>query len=136
VTPAQIRRSLAAAEARAQRLRDEAGLAEREAELMRQLLALHDGPNRSNIGSNMQADALAGKSREVKISANRTRKESPSRAAAVAANLPDGAIAKLLKVGRSSVNAWHRGTRAIPAACAAALEKRGIDRSVWPKVDY
>jgi hypothetical protein len=132
-TSAQLRRQLAAAEARAERLRLELATALKEAELFRQILGLHQDENRSNIGSNMQAETT-GKSRRTRISAGRAEKDTPSRQAAVAADLTDLMIAEITGAGRSTVQAWHSGARAVPRRHAEKLAKRGIPVDCWAKL--
>jgi hypothetical protein len=132
-SPAQIRRLKELALARIERWRREIAIAEREVQLYDELLRLHDGDNRSNISSNMQAET-EGKSRRTKISAGRAQKETPSRLASVAADLTDLMIADITGAGRSTVQAWHSGARSIPRAHAEKLAKRGIPVSSWPKI--
>lgn len=132
-SPAQIRRLKALALARIERWQREIAIAERECALYDELLRLHDGDNRSNIGSNMQLET-EGKTRSTKISASRSRIESKSRAAAVAADLSDGEIATLTGASRQAVQKWHTGKLSIPKRHAKKLADRGIPLESWQRI--
>jgi hypothetical protein len=131
---------LAAAEARAERLRGELVTALKEAELFRQLLSLQSGDERSRMRSNMQLDG-AGKRKATKIAAANVRNEGDARAILLAADRTDQDIADELAkqfgrdIGRSTVNAWHTGRRPIPRAYRDFLEKRYPGTgAAWPRV--
>lgn len=99
---------------------------------IREIERLHGGPNRSNIGSNMQVQT-EGKSRATKISAGRSRIKSASRDAAVVADLSDGDIAEITGASRQAVQKWHTGKMAIPKRHAKKLADR-IPLESWPRV--
>jgi hypothetical protein len=96
-------------------------------------LSLHSADHGINLSSNMQVNA-SDKGRRVRISAGRARIESPSRNAAIAANLTDLMIAELVGASRAAVQKWHTGNMAIPRRHAERLAKRGIPLSAWTKI--
>lgn len=124
---------LAAAEARVERLRGELATAIKEAALFREILALQDEGNRSNISGNMQA-ITTGKSRATKISAAKGA-DTKSRRAAIAADLTDGEIAVITGASRQAVQKWHAGLLAIPRRHADRLAARhGISVDSWSRL--
>jgi hypothetical protein len=133
VTPKQIDREIARELAAVAAHRRKADEAQARVRLLEELRRLHLGENRSNLSSNMQAET-AGKSRRTRISAGRAEKDTPSRQAAVAADLTDLMIAEITGAGRSTVQAWHSGARAVPRRHAEKLAKRGIPVDCWAKL--
>jgi DNA-binding transcriptional regulator YiaG len=142
VTPAQYRRHLAAAEARADRLRAELVATLKEAEFFRQMLSLHSDGKHSNIGSNMEEQTEAT-TRRARISAGRATIDSKSRKDAAKADLSDILIARLVGASRQAVQKWHTGKLAIPKRHADKLakprmvegkEKPGIPVESWPRL--
>lgn len=93
------------------------------------------GAKRSMVGSNMEASSLAGKPENVRTSANRARRSSPARDAMIASNHVAGDLAKVCKVGRSTMNAYLNGTRAAPPEVRAklAVAPWNIPPLSWPK---
>jgi hypothetical protein len=90
-------------------------------------------PKRSMLSSKMELQKPPTSTR-VKIAATKTERASDAKRALLEAGLTDGDVAKLLKVGRSTVNAWCGGTRPIPQRYAEALKtKHKISLNVWPK---
>jgi plasmid maintenance system antidote protein VapI len=71
------------------------------------------------------------KTRSQKIAAGRARHLTRSRKACIRAGRSDREIAKLVGSARSTVQAWHTGARAIPVRSARRLERLGIAKSVW-----
>lgn len=138
VTPEEIRREIVAAEGRKAQV-------EKELELLRGLLELHLPQERSIIQRNMEVATLP-KSKGAKIAENRSVHLTPSRLACIEAELSDPMIADFLKCGRSTVQAWHNGTRPPPRAFvdqladAEALKKffkrdmTPIPTSVWKRI--
>lgn len=84
----------------------------------------------------MEASNLAGKSQNVRTSANRARRKSEAREAMLAGNHTAGDLAKARKVGRSTANAWLVGTRGIALEHRTALAKPpfNIPADSWPKL--
>ena len=111
----------------------EIAIARREIALFDELLRLHAGANRSNIGSNMQVQT-EGKSRATRISSGRSTIESASREAAVALDLTDGKIATITGASRQAVQKWHTGKMAIPKRHAEKLAERGIPLASWMRI--
>lgn len=136
VTPDELRRELAGAHARKAKL-------EEEIQLLEALLNLHSAPDRSNVGPMLQESEAP---RGVKIAAGRARNLTPSRLACIEAELSDAMVARLTKCGRSTVQAWHNGERAIQRGAANILAaykrhaegpKKGqpmIPTSVWKRI--
>ncbi len=91
--------------------------------------------NRSMVGSNMEASDLAGKPENVRTSANRARRQSAARDAMIASNHVAADLAKVCKVGRSTMNAYLNGTRPVPPEVKAKLAPAPylIPPSSWPK---
>lgn len=93
------------------------------------------GAKRSMVGSNMEASSLAGKPENVRTSANRARHKSDAREAMIAGNHVAGDLARACKVGRSTMNAYLNGTRAVPPEVKAKLAPPpySIPPASWPK---
>lgn len=90
---------------------------------------------RSMVGSNMEGLDLAGKAENVRTAANRTRRASEAKRLLLKADRPDGVLAKELRVGRSTVNAWFGGRRPIPRHIAAKLlQLYSVPLSAWPRI--
>lgn len=127
VTPEEIRREIVAAEGRKSQ-------AEKELELLRGLLELHLPRERSILPKTMEVATLP-KSKGAKIAANRSEHLTPSRLACIEKDLSDPMIAEFLACGRSTVQAWHNGTRPIPKTFSDKLSiKYGIPISVWKRI--
>lgn len=117
-------------DAEAEKLRQYAGELRRLAESA----PLTIGLKRSKVDSNMQGVDLTGQPENVRTAGNRTRRASEAKAALLKAGQTDGSVAALLKVGRSTVNAWF-GRLAIPKRHAETLQKKfGVPLSAWPRI--
>lgn len=130
LTADEIRREIAAARARVVQ-------AQAEIELLSRLLDLHSSGERSNIRPMVPAVESGTRSKGAKIAAGRARALTPSRLACIEAELSDGMIAELVSCGRSTVQAWHDGTRPIPRAAAEKLAKhepRPVPIKVWQRI--
>jgi hypothetical protein len=123
--------------AEVQRLRLEAAGLNAYADDLERLAAkapLTIGPNRSKVDSNMQGLDVADKPENVRTAASRTRLDSEAKRALLEHVGSDGDVAKLLKIGRSTVQAYHSDRLPIPERHVAALAKKGVLRSVWKRV--
>ncbi len=88
---------------------------------------------RSMLGSKMELQNT-GANKRVRIAATMTAGATKAKRALLEAGLTPQDVADKRKVGRSTVDAWCRGTRAIPRAHRDWLEeKHGIPGRVWPK---
>jgi hypothetical protein len=116
----------------------EAKLAETVDEVEAARAGLTMRPKRSRLGSTMQA--ATDQPRNVRIAAGhaaRAKRAAPSEARRLllAAGQTPSMVAKALKVGRSTVQAWLDGTRGISEPHVEAASKRwGIPRSAWPRI--
>jgi hypothetical protein len=92
------------------------------------------GSNHARLSSNVQLD-LSSKSARVKNAGTRTRKGSPAKQALLLSGHTDKDLAEACAVGRSTVNAWMNGTRAIPPqhVKTAARPPFNIPLLSWPK---
>lgn len=89
---------------------------------------------RSIVSSKVEAN-VATKSRFVRQAASRTRRDSEAKKLLLEAGMTDQLVADLLRVGRSTVNAWFGGKRSIPRAYAEKLQKlHAVPVSAWPNV--
>lgn len=84
----------------------------------------------------VQAD-VAMRDRFVRQAASRSRTDSKVKKRLLEAGYTDSRIAKILKVGRSTVNAWYSGRNAIPDRHVTTLSKPpyNVPRSDWPRID-
>lgn len=116
---AQVRRLLANAEARAERLRGELATALKEIELFRQLLLLHPDVNSRNVSSEqMQAD-----SRSLAISEGSKGGKDPFLAAIRARGYTLRSLAAKVGCPPSLLSMQRKGDRPIPGERAAKIEK-------------
>lgn len=133
-----LRATADALRAEAKRVRDEAEVKalalEESARLIEQAAGLTISKQRSTVSSNVDLD-LAGRPEHVRTAANRTRRQSESKQLQLAANRSDGDIAAELRVGRSTVNAWHAGRLSIPRHHANyLLVHYNIPLAAWSKL--
>jgi hypothetical protein len=118
-SPAQLRRLLAAAEARAERLRGELATAIKEAALFRELLALHSDVNSRTLPSEqMQAD-----SRDLAISKGSKSGKDPFLVAIRAKGYTLRSLATKVGCPASLLSMQRKGDRPIPGERAAKIEK-------------
>lgn len=90
---------------------------------------------RSIVRSKVEAN-VSSQSRYVRQAAARTRSESEAKRLLLEAGWTDSRVAKLLKVGRSTVNAYYSGRRSIPDEHAEKLSGPpwNVPRSAWPRI--
>lgn len=117
MTPAQLRRSLAAAEARIEKARAQLVTAEREAELFRELLRLHGDVNSSTFGEQMQTD-----SRNIAISEGRSGRD-PFLKAIRAKGYTLRSLADAVGCPVSLLSMQRAGQRPMPYERAKRIEK-------------
>ena len=131
-TPAELR--AAAAEARAEGLGLVAYADELDALAAKRELTMRE--KRSMVSSNMEAPSLAGKPENVRTSANRARRSSAARDAMIASNHVAADLAKSCRVGRSTMNAYLNGTRAVPGVVRERLAHAPylIPADSWPRI--
>lgn len=116
---AQIRRLLAAAEARTERLQGELATALKEVELLGELLRLHSGVNSRNVSSEqMQAD-----SRSLAISEGSKGGKDPFLKAIRAKGYTLRSLADAVGCPVSLLSMQRKGERPIPGDRAAKIEK-------------
>lgn len=144
-TARQLRTLAAQARRDAARWRSKAALADEQARELDRLAAMLDRSglpdtekDRSIIGSNMHVET-APPTKKLRISASRSKVDSDAKRALIDAGVTPEDVAAELDVGRSTVNAWCLGKRAIPASHRDALAKahgkrKAIAASVWPRV--
>lgn len=117
MTTAQLRRSLAAAEARIEKARAQLSTAQKEAALFRELLRLHGDVNSSTFSEQMQTD-----SRNIAISEGRSGRD-PFLKAIRAKGYTLRSLAEALDYKPSLLSMQRGGTRPIPYERAKRIEK-------------
>ena len=138
-TADELRDRIATLEARLHSLALDKTFTEAELNLCRDHLGVLEGTDGRNAQVREPVETPIECSRAVAISAGLTATngtQTESRWAAIAAGLTDPIIANLLKVGRSTVNAWHLGKKGIPRrhANALAVRERPIPLDSWARV--
>jgi hypothetical protein len=138
LTDAQLLAAADAAEAEAARYELKALSLREQARLLRQTAAanapLTIGGNRSKVDSNMQGLDVADKPENVRTAASRTRLDSEAKRALLLKVGSDADVAKLLGIGRSTVQAYHADRLQIPERHVKTLEKKGVPRTVWKRI--
>ena len=137
----QIRRARKAeAAARAEAEKWEQALAVVESRMGEHIAAVEEekaltiGRENSKLRSNVQLDTH-GQSKNVRIAASRTRKESEPRRLLLQAGETAATVAKHLGLKQAAVNHWFVGRNAIPRRHAQELLRwKKIPLATWPRI--
>lgn len=138
MTRAQLHAAAEAARTEATQLERQALALREQARMLDDVAAkapLTIAGNRSMVNSKMEGLDLTGKPEHVRTAGARTRRTSEAKRLLLLAGFADSDVAKALKVGRSTVNAWF-SRLAIPRRHAVTLSKPpyGVPLDAWPRI--